>query len=73
MKKNSKRFVLTYNCLLLHIGQVRSFGLKGESKASKILINKGITPESISELLKGFLELFYQLNHLHISSSISLE
>ena len=59
MDKNLKMFVLACNCLLLYTDHVRSFGLKGEREANKLLVNKGIILEGISESLKGFLELFY--------------
>ena len=59
MDEDSKRFILVYSLLLLHIDLINQFGLRGNEEASKLLIAKGIISSGIKESLQGFFHLFH--------------
>ena len=59
MEENSKCFILVCNSPLLRRDWLEKLDLKGESEASKALVNEGIIPAEADLQQGAFLQLLF--------------
>ena len=73
MNKNSKRFVLVYQSLILLKRVLSQIGIFREMKQSQDLLCKGKLVSSINSNLSSFLQLIYNPESVKIDSRIKLD
>ena len=70
MAENSKHFVFAYSSPLLRRDQLEKLGLKGESEASKALVNKEVIPAEADLQQGAFLQLLFQPHKYKVNHQI---